>query len=30
MDDESAGPQAIRSDTYGSQHNLVPIRRRER
>ena len=30
MDDESAGLQAIRSDTYGSQHNLVPIRRIER
>ena len=27
---ESAGLQAIRSDTYGSQHNLVPIRRIER
>ena len=30
MDDESAGLQAIRSDTYVSQHNLVPIRRIER
>ena len=30
MDDESAGLQAIRSNTYGSQHNLVPIRRIER
>ena len=30
MDDESAGLQAIRSDTYGSQHDLVPIRRIER
>ena len=29
MDDKSAGLQAIRSDTYGSQHNLVPIRRTE-
>ena len=28
--DESAGLQAIRSDTCGSQHNLVPIRRIER
>ena len=27
MDDESAGLQAIRSGTYGSQYNLVPIRR---
>ena len=30
MDNKSAGLQAIRSDTYGSQHNLVPIRRIER
>ena len=30
MDDESVGLQAIRSDTYDSQHNLVPIRRIER
>ena len=30
MDDESAGLQAIRSETYGSQHNLVPMRRIER
>ena len=30
MDDECAGLQAVRTDTYGSQHNLVPIRRTER
>ena len=30
MDDKSGGLQAIKSDTYGSQHNLVPIRRTER
>ena len=30
MDNESAGLQAIKSDTYGSQHNLVPIRRIEK
>ena len=30
MGDESAGLQAIRSETYGSQHNLVTIRRIER
>ena len=30
VDDERAGLQAIRSDNYGSQHNLVPIRRIER
>ena len=30
MDDESANLQAIRFGTYGSQYNLVPIRRIER
>ena len=30
MDDKSGGLQTIKSDTYGSQHNLVPIRRTER
>ena len=30
MDDESAGLQAVRSDTYVSQNNLVSIRRIER
>ena len=29
MYDESADLQAIRSDTYGFHHNLVPIRRIE-
>ena len=30
MDDESADLQDIRSDTYVSQHNLIPIGRTER
>ena len=30
MNDESANLQAIRSDTYVSQHNLIPIGRTER
>ena len=30
MDDKSGGLQAIKSDTYGSQHDLVPVRRTEK
>ena len=30
MDDKSGGLEAIKSDTYGSQHDLVPVRRTEK